>query len=52
MFDKKGHMEKFDPNKVKKFTKEELITRLKEEEQERLENRPSGVFIDFSERRG
>lgn len=52
LFGKKEHIEKFDPNKVKKFTQEEIIRKLKEEEQERLENRPSGVFIDFSERRG
>lgn len=47
--DVEEEVEKFDPRKVKKFTQEEIIRKMKEEEQEQLENRPSGVFIDFSE---
>lgn len=37
----------FDPKKVKKLSPEEVVQRLKEEEQERLENKPSGVFVEF-----
>ena len=46
---KRESIEKFDPSKVKKLSEAEIIERLKEEEKASLDNKLSGVLIDFDE---